>query len=116
MPRAICCPAAEHPVVLVHPAAGETVLFVNWAFTTDFSNFFNSADVRYGQDFMPEAHQLMSYPTSQAAIPEYQVRLKWRPNTVAMQDNFRFNTTQSLTAAMRQERRFFAPPSGRPLA
>lgn len=80
-------PAAEHPVVLTHPETGEKVLFVNSAFTTHFSNFFNFEDVRYGQDFMPEAHHLMNYLTSQAAIPEYQVRLKWRTNTVAMWDN-----------------------------
>jgi taurine dioxygenase len=80
-------PGAEHPVVLNHPETGERVLFVNSAFTTHFSNFFNFEDIRYGQDFMPEAHHLMSYLTSQAAIPEYQVRLKWRNNTVAMWDN-----------------------------
>ena len=80
-------PAAEHPVVLTHPETGEKVLFVNSAFTTHFSNFFNFTDIRYGQDFMPEAHQLMNYLTSQATIPEYQVRLKWRTNTVAMWDN-----------------------------
>ncbi len=80
-------PAAEHPVVLIHPETGEKVLFVNSAFTTHFSNFFNFEDIRYGQDFMPEAHNLMNYLTSQAAIPEYQVRLKWRTNTVAMWDN-----------------------------
>jgi taurine dioxygenase len=80
-------PGAEHPVVLTHPETGEKVLFVNSAFTTHFSNFFNFTDVRYGQDFMPEAHHLMNYLTSQAAIPEYQVRLKWRTNTVAMWDN-----------------------------
>jgi taurine dioxygenase len=80
-------PAAEHPVVLTHPETGEKVLFVNSAFTTHFSNYFNFEDIRYGQDFMPEAHHLMTYLTSQAAIPEYQVRLKWRTNTVAMWDN-----------------------------
>jgi len=80
-------PAAEHPVALTHPETGEKVLFVNSAFTTHFSNFFNFDDIRCGQDFMPEAHQLMNYLTSQAAIPEYQVRLKWRTNTVAMWDN-----------------------------
>ena len=53
-----------------------------------YSNFFNFEDIRYSQDFMPEAHQLMNYLTSQAAIPEYQVRLKkWRTDTVAMWDN-----------------------------
>jgi len=80
-------PAAEHPVVLIHPETGEKVLFVNSSFTTHFSNFYNFEDIRYGQDFMPEAHHLMNYLTSQAAVPEYQVRLKWRTNTVAMWDN-----------------------------
>jgi taurine dioxygenase len=80
-------PAAEHPVVLTHPETGEKVLFVNSAFTSHFSNYFNFEDIRYGQDFMPEAHHLMTYLTSQAAIPEYQVRCKWRDNTVAMWDN-----------------------------
>ena len=79
-------PAVEHPVVLTHPETGEKVLFVN-LFTTHFSNFYNFEDVRYGQDFMPEAQHLLNYLTSQAAIPEYQVRLKWRTNTVAMWDN-----------------------------
>ncbi|MFM0149497.1 TauD/TfdA dioxygenase family protein [Paraburkholderia sp. RL18-085-BIA-A] len=54
-----------------------------------FSNFSNFEYIRYGQDFMPEAHHLMNYLTSQAAIPEFQVRLKWRTNTVAMWDNLR---------------------------
>ena len=80
-------PAAEHPVVLIHPETGEKVLFVNSSFTTHFSNFYNFEDIRYGQDLMPEAHHLMNYLTSQAAVPEYQVRLKWRTNTVAMWDN-----------------------------
>ena len=80
-------PPVEHPVVRVHPETGEKVLFVNQAFTTHFSNFFNFEDVRNGQDFMFEAHALMNTLISQPAIPEYQVRLKWRPGTVAMWDN-----------------------------
>jgi taurine dioxygenase len=80
-------PGVEHPVVLTHPETGEKVLFVNSAFTTHFANFFNFEDIRYGQDFMPEAHHLMTYLVTQAAVPEYQVRLKWRTNTVAMWDN-----------------------------
>jgi taurine dioxygenase len=80
-------PSRDHPVVLTHPETGEKVLFVNSAFTTHFSNFFNFQDVRYGMDFMPEAQHLLNYLTLQAAIPEYQVRLKWKTNTVAMWDN-----------------------------
>jgi len=80
-------PAVEHPVVLIHPETGEKVLFVNTAFTTHFSNFYTFKDVRCGQDFKPESNHLMNYLLSQSAIPEYQVRLKWRTNTVAMWDN-----------------------------
>lgn len=80
-------PATDHPVVRVHPETGEKVLFVNQAFTTHFSNFYNFDDVRFGQDFAIEANALMNYLLTQAAIPEYQVRLRWQPGTMAMWDN-----------------------------
>ncbi len=79
-------PDAEHPVVRIHPETGEKVLFVN-AFTTHFTNFHNSENVRYGQDYAPGAAQLLQYLISQAFIPEYQVRFRWKPNSVAMWDN-----------------------------
>jgi taurine dioxygenase len=81
-------PSVDHPVVRIHPETGEKLLFVNQAFTTHFTNFYNFEDVRYGQDFAFEANALMNYLLAQPAIPEYQVRLKWRPGTVAMWDNF----------------------------
>ncbi len=80
-------PSTDHPVVRIHPETGEKLLFVNQAFTTHFSNFYNFDDVRFGQDFAMEANTLMNYLLSQAVIPEYQVRLKWQPGTVAMWDN-----------------------------
>ena len=79
-------PDAEHPVVRTHPETGEKVLFVN-SFTTHFTNFHTPDNVRYGQDFQPGGAQLLQYLISQAAIPEYQVRFRWTPNTVAMWDN-----------------------------
>ena len=79
-------PDAEHPVVRTHPETGEKVLFVN-AFTTHFTNFHTPANVRFGQDANPGAAQLLSYLISQAYIPEYQVRWRWRPNSVAFWDN-----------------------------
>src|SRR5262249_27321789 len=79
-------PDAEHPVVRTHPETGEKVLFVN-AFTTHFTNFHTAANVRFGQDYAPAASQLLHYLISQAAIPEYQVRWRWKKNTVAFWDN-----------------------------
>ena len=79
-------PDAEHPVVRTHPETGEKILFVN-GFTTHFTNYHTAANVRYGQDYSPGASQLLNYLISQASIPEYQVRFRWRPNSVAMWDN-----------------------------
>ena len=79
-------PDAEHPVVRTHPETGEKILFVN-AYTTHFTNFHNVDNVRYGQDYAPGAAQLLQYLISQAFIPEYQVRFRWKPNSMAMWDN-----------------------------
>jgi taurine dioxygenase len=79
-------PDAEHPVVRVHPETGEKVLFVS-GFTTHFTNFHTSANVRYGQDFAPGGANLLSYLIGRAAIPEYQVRWRWQPDSVAIWDN-----------------------------
>jgi len=79
-------PDAEHPVVRTHPETGEKVLFVN-AFTTHFTNFHTRGNVRFGQDANPGAGQLLAYLVSQVYVPEYQVRLRWKPNTVAFWDN-----------------------------
>jgi taurine dioxygenase len=79
-------PDAEHPVVRTHPETGEKVLFVN-AFATHFTNFHTPEYVRVGQDYAPGASQLLQYLISQAFIPEYQVRWRWKPNSMAMWDN-----------------------------
>ena len=79
-------PDAEHPVVRTHPETGEKILFVN-AFTTHFTNFHTPEHVRVGQDYAPGASQLLQYLISQAFIPEYQVRWRWKPNSMAMWDN-----------------------------
>lgn len=79
-------PDAEHPVVRTHPETGEKVLFVS-GFTTHFVNFHTPANVRYGQDFQPGASDLLKYLIGRAAIPEYQVRWRWTPGSVAIWDN-----------------------------
>ena len=79
-------PDAEHPVVRTHPETGENVLFVN-AFTTHFTNYHSPQNVRFGQDAHPGANLLLNYLVSQAAIPEYQVRWRWKKNSMAFWDN-----------------------------
>jgi taurine dioxygenase len=79
-------PDAEHPVVRTHPETSEKILFVN-AFTTHFTNFHTPERVRVGQDAVPGASQLLQVLISQAQIPEYQVRWRWKPNSMAMWDN-----------------------------
>ncbi|MGW3666696.1 TauD/TfdA dioxygenase family protein [Streptomyces sp. NPDC005141] len=79
-------PDAEHPVVRTHPQTGEEILFVN-AFTTHFVNYHTPENVRFGQDFAPGASLLLNYLIGQAAVPEYQVRWRWTPNSVAIWDN-----------------------------
>jgi len=79
-------PDAEHPVVRTHPETGEKILFVN-GFTTHFTNYHTAENVRYGQDYAPGASQLLAYLIGRAAIPEYQVRWRWQPNSVAIWDN-----------------------------
>ncbi len=79
-------PDAEHPVVRTHPETDEKVLFVN-AFTTHFTNYHTPERVRFGQDANPGAGDLLRYLVSQAYIPEYQVRWRWRKNSIAIWDN-----------------------------
>lgn len=79
-------PDSEHPVVRTHPETGEKVLFVN-GFTTHFVNYHTKDRVRVGQDYNQVGGDLLQYLISQAAIPEYQVRWRWTPHSVAIWDN-----------------------------
>nr|WP_296775723.1 TauD/TfdA family dioxygenase [Rhodococcus sp. (in: high G+C Gram-positive bacteria)] len=79
-------PDPEHPVVRTHPETGEKILFTN-SFTTHLVNYHTPARIRYGIDFAPGSSNLLNYLNSQAAIPEYQVRWRWTPNSVAIWDN-----------------------------
>ena len=80
-------PDAEHPVVRIHPETGEKILFVNSSFTTHFTNYNPPSNVRFGLDKSPGSSQLLNYLTSQAMIPEYQVRFSWKKNSMAFWDN-----------------------------
>jgi taurine dioxygenase len=79
-------PPAEHPVVRTHPETGEKILNV-CSFTTHFVNYNTPDNIRYGIDKTPGAAMLLNYLTSQAGIPDYQVRWAWQPGDVAVWDN-----------------------------
>jgi taurine dioxygenase len=80
-------PPMVHPVVRTHPETGEKILFVNEAFTTHFANFAKEQPYRIGSDYRPAELDMMQYLYRQAAAPEYQVRLRWQPDTIALWDN-----------------------------
>lgn len=79
-------PSVEHPVVRTHPETGEKTLFLGgWA--THFTNYHQPGRVRFGQDIHQAGGDLFQYLISQAYIPEYQVRWRWKKNSVAIWDN-----------------------------
>jgi len=79
-------PDAEHPVVRTHPETGAKSLYV-CGFTTHFTNYHTAANVRYGQDYAPGSANLLNYLIGRAQIPEYQVRWRWKPGSMAIWDN-----------------------------
>jgi alpha-ketoglutarate-dependent taurine dioxygenase len=65
-----------HPVVRVHPATGERALFVNPGFTS------------HVLDLTPrENRALLDLLYAELTRPEYTVRFRWRPGSVAFWDN-----------------------------
>ena len=69
-------PAAVHPVVRVHPVSGERILFVNPVFTRHLVGLSDR-----------ENRRLLDLLFDQIARPEFTVRFKWEPDSVAFWDN-----------------------------
>ncbi|MFL6081612.1 MAG: TauD/TfdA dioxygenase family protein [Mycobacterium sp.] len=68
--------ASIHPVVRVHPETKERVLYVNPSFTREIV------------DLSPRASRhILDLLFEQIARPEYSVRFKWEPGSVAFWDN-----------------------------
>ena len=79
-------PDPEHPVVRTHPETGNKSLLTG-GFMTHFTNYHTARNVRFGQDWQPGASALLSYLISQTFIPEYQMRWRWSPGSIAIWDN-----------------------------
>jgi taurine dioxygenase len=69
-------PPVEHPVVRVHPETGEKAIYVNAVFTRRILGL--------PED---EASSLLRLLFDQVKRPEFQVRWKWQPNSIAFWDN-----------------------------
>jgi len=69
-------PNPWHPVVRLHPVSGRRVLYVNQQFCVRIRDL--KAD---------ESDALLAFLYRQATIAEYQLRVKWQPNTLVMWDN-----------------------------
>ncbi len=69
-------PEVEHPAVITHEGTGQRLLYVNQIFTTGV--------VGWSQE---DSDALLDVLCRQASIPEYQVRFRWTPDSVAFWDN-----------------------------
>jgi taurine dioxygenase len=69
-------PNPEHPVIRTHPETGRKAIYVNAAFTQEI----------LGVD-PDESAELLDILYRQASYPEYQVRFRWEPNSIAFWDN-----------------------------
>jgi taurine dioxygenase len=68
--------SAIHPVIATHPVSGRKYLNVNQSFTRHIL-----------QRMQGPSDELLQYLFQQVRKPEYQVRLRWEDDTVAIWDN-----------------------------
>ncbi|KQT08130.1 TauD/TfdA dioxygenase family protein [Ramlibacter sp. Leaf400] len=69
-------PNPSHPLVRIHPVTGRRILNCNAQFTTKIKGLKDD-----------ESQMVLNYLYGRAAIPEFQLRVKWQPHTVVMWDN-----------------------------
>ena len=69
-------PSVEHPVILTDRLTGAKALYVNKIYTTGIKELWPD-----------EAEALLAFLFAQARVPEFQLRLRWRPGTIAMWNN-----------------------------
>jgi taurine dioxygenase len=69
-------PPVTHPVVRTNPETGRKALFVNQSFTSHIAGVSDR-----------ESRAILAFLLEHLNQPEFQVRWRWKPNTVAFWDN-----------------------------
>jgi taurine dioxygenase len=69
-------PPAEHPVVRTHPVSGEKIVYVNRNFTVGIKGMKDA-----------ESGPLLERLYALTRVPDYQVRFRWRVDSIAFWDN-----------------------------
>ncbi|WAC58494.1 TauD/TfdA dioxygenase family protein [Brevundimonas sp. SL130] len=69
-------PRNNHPVVITHPVTGRKALFVNSSYTTKINELSDN-----------ESQAVLAYLYDHCANPNFHVRFRWRPNSIAFWDN-----------------------------
>lgn len=69
-------PPVIHPVVQVHPETGKETLFINEQFT----RYINELERKESDELLDQLFEI-------ARRPEFQVRFKWKENSLAIWDN-----------------------------
>jgi len=69
-------PPVEHPVIRVHPITGKKIVYVNPTFTSHIKGLPRT-----------QSDALLTQLFALATVPEFQARLRWKENTIAVWDN-----------------------------
>lgn len=69
-------PPHRHPAVITHPVTGRRALFVNSNYTTGLEGLTRE-----------ESERMLPFLFEHVRTPDFQLRLRWEPGTVALWDN-----------------------------
>lgn len=69
-------PPVSHPVIRTHPETGNKALFINESFSRQIDGMSDN-----------ESRSILGYLVNHITRPEFQVRFRWTPGTVAFWDN-----------------------------
>ena len=65
-----------HPCIRTHPETGRSILYVNWVYAVRFEDMTEE-----------ESAPLLDFLNRHSQRPEFQIRFRWTPGTLALWDN-----------------------------